>query len=344
MRDITSLRPFQLILPATSANLGPAFDSAALALKLHLKVNARPADAFTIHARGRDQNICSSLERNLVLETYQDVLRQHGKEPIPLHLDIQNDIPIGKGCGSSAAARLMGVALAVHFGKLSWSSNRILEEAARREGHADNAAACWLGGFAIAQWLKNGHSPATTAEALHAYTVPQKKAWPVLVVAPPEPLSTEKARQVLPANYSRAQAVANIQSAMSLVLALSQGRPELFALAFRDQLHEPYREQLCPLLPLLRPLAGQKGILGVALSGAGPSVLVVLEPGSSMAKIGNRITTRLREAGREAELIFTAVETRGGSHFFPNLQTKAAKTKAARNKAAQTKTTRRRRV
>ncbi len=324
MRVKTNLRPFQMTLPATSANLGPAFDSAALALKLHLKVKAGAADEFAISAAGRDQEICSSLERNLILDTYRQVLQQNGKAPIALELQIQNEIPIGKGCGSSAAARLMGVALAVHFGRLGWSSNRILEEAAMREGHGDNAAACWLGGFAIAQWQKSGETSKIDPGKLHAYSVPQKRRWPILVVAPPEPLSTEKARQVLPATYSRAQAVTNIQSAMSLALAFSQGRPELFAAAFHDQLHEPYREHLCPLLPLLRPLSGEQGVLGVALSGAGPSVLLVLHPGSSTSKVRKLVAARLQEAGRQAELIFTAVEPRGGDYFFTGVRGKKA--------------------
>ena len=107
----------RLSLPATSANLGPAFDAAALALDLHITIDAKPAAAFSITAAGRDQQICETLENHLILTTYREVLRAEGKKAIPLSLHIDNDIPIGKGCGSSAAARLAGIALANHFGK-----------------------------------------------------------------------------------------------------------------------------------------------------------------------------------------------------------------------------------
>src|SRR5580704_11227389 len=125
----------ELVLPATSANLGPAFDAAALAFALFLKLRATPANQFSIKARGRDGEICGRLENHLILTTYGEVLQEAGKAVQPLALDIDNDIPIGKGCGSSAAARLAGIALAVHFGKLRWPDSRIVGEASRREHH-----------------------------------------------------------------------------------------------------------------------------------------------------------------------------------------------------------------
>src|SRR5260370_22698860 len=139
----------EIVLPATSANLGPAFDSAAIALRLHLRVRARLAESFAVDAHGRDAAECGRLEHNLLLETYRDVLLSEKKDPRPLALRIDNNIPVGKGLGSSAAARLAGIALAVHFGALHWTSEQILAEAARREQHADNVAACWLGGVVL---------------------------------------------------------------------------------------------------------------------------------------------------------------------------------------------------
>src|SRR5579862_4963311 len=100
----------RLALPATSANLGPAFDAAALALNLYITIDARPDHAFSITATGRDQEICRSMENHLILATYREVLESAGQGVIPLALSIKNEIPIGKGCGSSAAARLAGIA------------------------------------------------------------------------------------------------------------------------------------------------------------------------------------------------------------------------------------------
>ncbi|MGB8985466.1 MAG: hypothetical protein WCC37_02440 [Candidatus Sulfotelmatobacter sp.] len=124
--------PLHLALPATSANLGPAFDAAALAMDLYITIDARAAAEFAIRATGRDLEICKTLENHLVLTTYREILQAQSKEIIPLSLRIRNEIPIGKGCGSSAAARLAGIALANHFGHLRWPDAQIIGEASRR--------------------------------------------------------------------------------------------------------------------------------------------------------------------------------------------------------------------
>src|SRR6266700_2602773 len=112
------MREFNITLPATSANIGPAFDAAALALDLALSVSASKSKKFSIDATGRDSEICGQVENHLILNTYRDVLQSEKKHVVSLSLTIQNEFPIGKGFGSSAAARLAGIALAVHFGRL----------------------------------------------------------------------------------------------------------------------------------------------------------------------------------------------------------------------------------
>ena len=106
--------------------------------------------------------------------------------------------------------------------------------------------------------------------------------WRAIVVLPAEPLATSKARAVLPASYTLADVVVNIQSASLLGLAFAQARADLLRMAMRDRIHQPYRAAICPLLPLLLPLAGQHGILGAALSGAGPAMLVIVENESAL--------------------------------------------------------------
>ncbi len=298
--------PLKLVLPATSANLGPAFDSAALALKLHLEIQAHIAPEFSIVATGRDREICGKLERNLVLETYREIVHADGKTPLALALKVNNQIPIGKGTGSSAAARLAGIALAIHFGDLQWSAERIMEEAARREGHADNVAACWLGGFAVSQWQKtSGLSPngipqiAETAAGqgagLYACKVNVKKSWPLLLVVPQEALPTDESR--------------------------------------RDELHQPYRASLCPLFPELNELSGKKGILGVVLSGAGPSVLLLLDPDVAARRTMQLVAAHLKARGREAELILTEIEKRGAGDAMKPLRSETEKKKGLRTRS-----------
>ncbi len=295
--------PLRLTLPATSANLGPAFDAAALAMDLYLTIDARLANDFSIKATGRDSQICQALQDNLILTTYCDVLEQQGIGIIPLTLRIRNGIPIGKGCGSSAAARVAGVALANYFGRMHWSDSRIIGEASRRERHPDNASACWMGGLAIARMSSQD-------EAQVACIRPKGK-WPLLLAIPEESLPTEKARGVLPENYSRADAVLNIQNSLFLLAAFMQGRTELLAPSLEDRIHQPYRAPLCPLLPILQELTGTPGILGAALSGAGPSVIVFLDPACAAQKTKKAIAAHLEQKKLPAELLLTSIALRG---------------------------------
>jgi len=296
-----------LKLPATSANLGPAFDAAALALRLFLKVRAHPAADFAVTAKGTDAKLCGQLENHLILTTYREVLAAENKPAVPIALKIDNQIPLGKGCGSSAAARLAGIAMAVHFGGLRWSDSRIVGEASLREDHPDNAAACWFGGLTVARMSSSG-------DAQVARCLPKGK-WPLLLAVPHASLPTEKARAVLPAEYPRADVVNNIQNSMLLLAALVQGRRELLASALDDRIHQPYRAPLCPLLPALRSLPREVGVLGSVLSGAGPSVLIFLDGNAKLGVVAGQIKARLEAARLAAELIPTATEERGASKF-----------------------------
>lgn len=292
-----------LALPATSANLGPAFDAAALAMDLFITIGARPAASFSITATGRDQEICQRVENHIVLSTYREILEAQGAEVTPLSLRIKNDIPIGKGCGSSAAARLAGIALANHFGRLRWTDAQIIGEASRREHHPDNASACWMGGLTIARMSGE-------AEAQVVGIRPKGK-WPLLLAIPDEALSTEEARRVLPVQYSRADVVTNIQNSMLLLAAFTQGRYDLLSAALEDRIHQPYRAALCPLLPCLQELTGKPGVLGVALSGAGPSVIVFLDPRTAAQTTKKFIAAHLSRSGLRAELLPTSIAPRG---------------------------------
>lgn len=304
MRSKRSPLSFKLALPATSANLGPAFDAAALAMDFYIRIEARPADNFSIVAKGRDQDICGKVENHLILNTYREVLSSAGRAITSLSLRINNDIPIGKGCGSSAAARLAGIALAVHFGRLKWTDAQIVGEASRREHHPDNASACWMGGLTVARMSGE-------AEAQVAVVRPKGK-WPLLLAIPDRPLSTEEARRVLPAQYSRSDAVVNVQNSMLLLAAFAQNRPDLLRAALDDRIHQPYRAALCPLLPCLQELKATQEILGAVLSGAGPSVLVFVDPRASVQKARRLVTAQLSKSGLTAELMQTVITPNGG--------------------------------
>jgi homoserine kinase len=285
------MRPLTLRLPATSANLGPGFDALGLAMSLYLNIEAREAEETSISATGRDAELVAATERNLILSTYR-ALAPHAPN---LRLTIHNEIPLGMGCGSSAAALLAGVQLANHFGELNLTPQQVLEEACVREGHPDNVAACFHGGMTVSSMLSREVTTATFGHNL---------PWRLLLALPKASLATEKARALLPATYSRADAIANIQATALLVAAFAQGRPELLAAATRDRLHQPYRSAACPLLPLLLPLAGTPDFYAVTLSGAGPAVLHITNQNASKAAL----LAAIRDCANDPEL--EVVETR----------------------------------
>ncbi len=261
------MKTVQLRLPATSANLGPGFDAMALALELFLEIEAVPAPRFSILATGRNRNICGGLSRNLLIQTYESVLVAEQRQVVPLGIRMRNGIPLGMGCGSSAAVRLAGVALASAFGGLDWDAATIVDRAVRLEGHPDNVAACWHGGLTIA----------ATAQPLAVVSLPPPPDWRALLVLPGTPVATAEARGMLPQSYERQDVVMNVQCAALLTAAFALGRADLMQLATRDWLHQPYRTELCPLLPALLPLAGSRGVMSVTLSGAGPAVMLLTQ-------------------------------------------------------------------
>lgn len=307
-RASRSAPPIEIILPATSANIGPGFDSAAMALRLFQTVRAQKSDHFGISAVGRDSDICGAIDDNLVIATYIDALKSQGKAPVPLKITVENEIPIGKGLGSSAAARLAAIALAVHFGDLRWTDDRIVAEAAAREKHPDNVAACWFGGVVLAH---GAHRNGSATPHIDVIQLNARNRWPILLAITDKGLATESARAVLPDRYSRADLVSSLQSAMLLTAAFVKGRADLLRNALKDCIHEPYRKALCPLLEPLQSIAGTSGVLGAVLSGAGPSVLMVLDPKASPDAVMKIVQEALRARHVSAELLLTRVAGHG---------------------------------
>jgi homoserine kinase len=193
--------------------------------------------------------------------------------------------------------RLAGVALASHFGELGWSRDQILAEATRLEGHPDNTAACWLGGFVAGSW---------DGAELRTISLAAPAAWRALMVLPEKPLATMASRAVLPESYSRSDVVANLQRVAVLTAAFATGRADLIADAMRDRVHQPYRSEVCPLLPKILRLSGTDSVLGVALSGAGPAVLVLISSEENAERIKKCIRELLQ--GEPVEIILLGLE------------------------------------
>jgi len=261
----------QVRVPASSANLGPGFDALGLALGIYLTCRFEKAAALSIRVRGRDAAQISTAEDNLIWQTALAVAKDVGDTLPPIALEIDNDIPLGKGLGSSAAALTAGVVIADHLLGLHWKPHRILDEAARIEGHPDNVAASVLGSIVA--------SAADPGASVRAVRVEMPESYAVAVVVPDFMLPTREARTVLPQSYSKQDAVFNVQRSALLVAALATGTTSAFPAAFEDRMHQPYRYPLVPGLEEIVKLRAP-GLLGCALSGAGPSILVFYERGS----------------------------------------------------------------
>jgi len=287
-------------VPASSANLGPGFDALGLALGIFLECRFRGAERLDIRSIGRDADLISTGEDNLIWQTALKVACDVGRTLSPIELEIINDIPIGKGLGSSAAALTAGVVIAAEMLELGWSRDKILDEAARIEGHPDNVAACVLGSIVASALDGDGIARAVRMEIDAHYGV--------AVVVPDFLLPTVEARRVLPASYSRADAVFNVQRSALLIAALTSGSTSAFPEAFEDRLHQPYRFPLAPGLEEATKLRAP-GLLGCALSGAGPSILVFYE--RSHEDVCELVRAAFLKHGHASEVVWAEIEKSG---------------------------------
>jgi homoserine kinase len=287
-------------VPATCANLGCLFDCGAIALSLYVNIHVtlRGDNEIVVHYSGIHADRVCTGSNNLVARVLHETLRDWGKTR-GIDLEIENQIPVGVGVGSSAAA-IVGALAAGH-----WLADRALfdEElvslAAQREGHPDNVAAAWHGGFTVAT---------QSADRVLTYSCQVPESLGLVLVVPDYALPTQEARKVLPDHYSRADAIHNLQRAAMLTAQLFSGRAELHRCFFDDRWHQSYR---APLVPGLSEVLALKhpDLLGVCLSGAGPSILAFARENS--AAIGELIQTTLAEKQVRAQVYLLAADNRG---------------------------------
>jgi homoserine kinase len=291
---------WEVRVPASSANLGPGFDALGLALEIYLTCRFRRAERLLIRALGRDAESIPTTAENLIWQTALAVAADTGSELPPVELEIDNDIPLGKGLGSSAAALTAGVVMADQLLGLRWKPLRILDEAARIEGHPDNVAACVLGSIVASAINGGGVARAVRLELPRRYGI--------AIVVPDFILPTVQARAVLPASYSRQDAVFNVQRSALLIAALATGTTSAFPAALQDRFHQPYRAPLVPGLEEILRLRAP-GLLGSVLSGAGPSILVFYERGYE--SVTDLVRQIFAHHGHAAEVLMAAIADHG---------------------------------
>jgi len=268
--------PVRVRVPATSANLGPGFDSLGLALGLYDEVMVRIADSgLRVDVAGEGAETVARDESHLVVRAMRAAFDRLGARPPGLELVCANRIPHARGLGSSAAAICAGIvaARALTVGA-TLSDEEVLQLATELEGHPDNVAACLRGGFTIAWLDQAGEISDASAAAARALRVDPAPAVRAVAFVPDEGLSTEVARGLLPKLVPHADAARTAGRAALLTAALIQGRADLLLAATQDHLHQGYR---APAMPASAELIAELRAAGHAavVSGAGPTVLVL---------------------------------------------------------------------
>ena len=301
----------EICLPASTSNLGAGFDCFGLALNLYLTINAKikpkAKEACRVRTTGPREN--ASLPRNATNLIYRAMAHAARREQFtlpPVDLVVHNEIPLSSGLGSSGAAIVGGIKLSGLLTGHELSDDKIEAYAAQFEGHPDNVGAALYGGFVINCMTPKG-------EVLSI-----KRKWPddlqIVVVSPRSQLSTQTARAQLPRSVSRADAVYNLQRAALFTAALESHRYDCFWDAMRDRLHQPARESLVPGLREALAIPLEPGLLGIALSGAGPSIVALVNDrpraiGKLIAQCFDRYkiqsTVRLLKADNEGCRIVT---------------------------------------
>ncbi len=262
--------------PATSANLGPAFDCLGLALDMRCKVSARPAETWSVEHVGRFRP--SAGEGDGVLSAARRVVG----DDRPLALEVDANIPMGKGLGSSAAAFVAGSAAAMRALGDEANPDKVFRIAAELEGHPDNVAAAVYGGLVL-----------VPAEGM-PIRLPIHPTLRVVVVIPEGNLPTDDARRVIDSVHDHDMVRRSLARVAALTAGLITGDPQTLAAAHGDEIHEAPRAELSPEVNGLIEIAKRAGALHAARSGAGPSVLALCAVDQA-----GRVAGALRESGLE---------------------------------------------
>ena len=269
-------------VPASSANLGPGFDSFAVALPLLVEFEVRAARAWTVVSDGDELPVG---EDNLFVVGARAAAKAAGANLPAQHVEQRSAIPIARGLGSSAAAIVGGAVAANALLGEPLDRSTLLRVASEVEGHSDNVAASLYGGFTVS--LVGDAGPVATRIAF-------PRTWRICMYIPSSTLETHRARAVLGDHVSREDAVFNLSHAAALVAAVLRSDGALLSFAMNDRLHQPARMSLVPALGEIIAAARAAGAFGAALSGAGPSVLAI-----APVRLAPRVVSAMEETAEE---------------------------------------------
>ena len=269
----------KVTIPASTANLGPGFDALGMAFQLYSVVEMAISDATTIELVGKELQGTPTDKSNLLYQVAAGLFQEAGLSVPELFIRAASDAPLTRGLGSSAAAIVGALVAANQLAGEPFTRDQLFAKASQMEGHPDNVGASMFGGIVVATM------PDQEGAAVPYVKLPVPQGLQTLVVIPEFPLSTEKARKVLPQVYSKQDVVYNVGHSSLLVAALAQGRLDLMGQAMADRLHQPYRAELVPGLKEILDNATEHGAVGAALSGAGPTILCFFASGEEQVRL-----------------------------------------------------------
>lgn len=283
-------------VPASTANLGPGFDSLGMALNLYAWIDMAISDETMIHLIGDQMYGIPTDKSNLIYKVAQMVFEQAGVSHPELDITMYSDIPLTRGLGSSASAIVGALAGANALIGNKLTQYELFQIASRLEKHPDNVGASLFGGIVVAFW---------DGEKAESIRIEPDVNLEVLVAIPAFQLSTEKARSVMPKQVAMKDAVFNLSHSSLLVAALATCNLGMIRHAMKDALHQPYRAELIPGMKTLLEQAENHGALGVALSGAGPTMLALVDARSGQKEeLEAFLKDTLAKEGIEAQTLW----------------------------------------
>jgi homoserine kinase len=283
-------------VPASTANLGPGFDTLGLAFNLYAWIEMGIADTTSITLYGDEMAGIPTDKSNLIYKVAQKVFKRAGVHVPELEISMYSDIPLTRGLGSSASAIIGALAAANALIDQPLTDDELFQMASEMERHPDNVGASLFGGLIVAYW------DGQRAEYIRINPDPRLE---VLVAIPDFHLSTEKARHVLPQQIDMKDAVFNVSHASVLVAALCTGNLQMIPHAMKDRLHQPYRASLIPGMETILDESVEHGALGVALSGAGPTLLALVDRESKQKdELENFLRDTLKEQNIPCKLLW----------------------------------------
>lgn len=300
----------EIVIPASTSNLGSSFDTCGLALGLYLRVEVEPQSAgFKIVPTGEGSDVVPRDASNLIIRTARFVAEQRGVELTGARLRVHSEIPLTRGLGSSSSAIIAGISVYEALTGDRLNDDELFRYALHYEDHGDNLAPCRLGGLVLACIVEEGH------EQLSMLTV--KREWPeelkVVVAIPDLEMETAKMRAALPKSVPTRDAVFNMQRAALLQAAIAERKFDLISEALRDRLHQPFRAPLAPglseVLYLNNELHRFPGLLGAAISGAGSTMIAFAT--DNTAQIAHAMQSRFEACGVRARAFEVPVDNRG---------------------------------